>query len=82
MGRLIVLGPDGHREIQWDLEAVETGDPEAVAVIQEAERILEEAWARGETAFRVKAPDQPAERLERFDRTAEQIIVVPQIAGG
>ncbi|MBI2877320.1 MAG: hypothetical protein HYY20_10600 [Candidatus Tectomicrobia bacterium] len=82
MARLIILGPDGHQEIQWDLEAVETGDPEAIAVIQEAERILEAAWARGGAAFRVKAPDQPAERLERFDRAAEQIIVVPQMAGG
>lgn len=82
MGRLIILGPDGHREIKWDLEAVETGDPKAVAAIQEAERILEEAWARGRSAFRVKAPDQPAERLEKFDRNAEQIIIVPQIVGG
>ncbi|MFQ5813211.1 MAG: hypothetical protein ACE5I2_08505 [Anaerolineae bacterium] len=82
MGKLIMLGPYGHREIEWDLEAVEAGDPEAEAAIREAERILEEAWTRGSVAFRVGVLDQPAERLEAFDRTAEQILVVPQIAGG
>jgi len=82
MGKLIILGSYGHREFEWDLEAAETGDPEAAAAGREAERILEEAHRRGGTAFRVEAPDQPAERLEAFDRTAEQILVVPQIAGG
>lgn len=82
MGKLIVLGPVGHREVEWDVAAVEAKDPEALAAVREAERILEQARAQGGTAFRVDAPDRPAERLDKFDRTAEQIVVVPQIAGG
>lgn len=82
MGRLIVLGPSGHQELEWDQEALESGDPEAKAAVQAAERLLAEAQARGGTAFRVTAPDQPAERLEAFDPTAEEIVVVPKIAGG
>ena len=82
MGKLIILGRSGHQEFEWDAEAAEAGDPEAIAAVREAERILAEAQRRGGTAFRVEAPDQPAERLETFDRTAEQILVIPQIAGG
>lgn len=82
MGKLIILGPSGHREIEWDVQAAEAGDPEAMAAVREAERILEEAQRQGGAAFRVAAPDQPAERLEVFDRTAEQIVVVPRVAGG
>jgi hypothetical protein len=60
---------------------LQTGDPEALAAVREAERIFEEQRSRGATAFKVE-PDKPAQRLDTFDRTAEQIIVVPRVAGG
>jgi hypothetical protein len=28
------------------------------------------------------SPGKPAERIEKFDRTAEQIIMIPRVVGG
>jgi hypothetical protein len=82
MNKLQVMGRDGHRELVWDPEQVEAEDPEALAVIAEAERIVEEALARGQAVFKVEAPDLPAERIKHFDQTAPQTVIVPRLAGG
>ena len=82
MNKLQVLGRDGHRELVWELEKVEAEEPEALAVIAEAERIVAEALARGQAVLVVDAPDQPAKRIERFDQTAPQTVIVPRLAGG
>jgi hypothetical protein len=51
-------------------------------VIAEAERILDEAVARGHLALRIDSPDQPAVRIEKFDYTAPRTVIVPRIVGG
>jgi len=71
----------GDDRLSWDLNKVETNDPEALAAIREAERIFNEERVRGATAFKVE-PGKPVERIEQFDRTAEQIVVVPRVVGG
>ncbi|MBI3972771.1 MAG: hypothetical protein HY332_15960 [Chloroflexi bacterium] len=81
MASLRVLNWRGDTKVTYDVERAVTGDPEQIAAVQEAERIFAEERARGATAFRVR-PDEPAERIDEFDRTAEQIVVVPRIAGG
>lgn len=81
MAVLRVMNSSGDRSVRWDRSKVQVGDPEAIAAVKEAERLFEEAKARGATGFRV-TPGHPAERIERFDPEAEQIIVVPQVAGG
>ncbi len=81
MAVLRIMNSSGDRSVRWDRGKVQVGDPEAMAAVKEAERLFEEAKARGATGFRVM-PGQPAERIERFDPEAEQIIVVPQVAGG
>ncbi len=81
MGILRVMTAGGDRSVKWDRQRAEAGDTEAQSAIREAERLFEEARARGATAFRV-APGSPTERLDRFDPEAEQIVVVPQVAGG
>ncbi len=81
MAKLRVLSHLGDTTVEWDTSKAEVGDPEALEAIREAERIFEEHRNKGATAFRVE-PGKPAERLERFDKTAEQIIMVPRIAGG
>jgi hypothetical protein len=81
MAKMRVLSARGDTVLEWDERKLRTGDPEAVAAVHEAERIFEEQRARGATAFKVEA-DTPAQRLDAFDRTAEQIIVVPRVAGG
>lgn len=81
MSILRVMGSSGDRSVRWDVQSVLEGDAEARAAVAEAERLFEEARARGATAFRV-VPGRPAERLDRFDPEADQIVVVPQIVGG
>jgi ATP-dependent exoDNAse (exonuclease V) alpha subunit len=81
MGYLRVLSSQGDTVYTWDEQKVEAGDPGALEAIQEAERIIREAQAKGAVAFKIK-PGEPAERIEGFDKTAEEIVVVPRIVGG
>ena len=81
MAKLRVLSSRGDTVVEWDEKKVEIGDPDALAAVREAERIFEEQRGRGATAFKVE-PEKPAQRIDTFDRTAEQIIMVPRVAGG
>ena len=81
MANLRVMSWRGDTKITYDIRKAETGDPEQAAAVEEAERIFREERARGATAFRVDA-DEAATRIDTFDRTAEQIVMVPRIAGG
>lgn len=81
MGMLRVMSRRGDDRVAWDARQVEVGDPEAVAAVREAERIFEEERARGATAFKVE-PGQAPTRIDQFDRTAEQIVLVPRVVGG
>lgn len=81
MGMLRVMSRRGDDRIIWDLNKIEANDPEAVAAIREAERIFSEERKRGATAFKVES-GKPVERIEKFDRTAEQIVIVPRVVGG
>ena len=81
MARLRVLSALGDTAVEWDQRKAEAGDPEALAALREAERIFAEQRAGGATAVRVES-GRPAERLDRFDPAAEQVIVVPRVIGG
>jgi hypothetical protein len=78
---LRVMSRRGDDRITWDEQKAATRDPEALAAIREAERIFAQERAKGATAFRV-ATGKPVERIEQFDRTAEQIVLVPRVVGG
>ena len=81
MGMLRVMSRRGDDRISWDSKKLEVHDPEAVAAIREAERIFNDERSRGATAFRVEG-GKTVERIDRFDRTAEQIVIVPRVVGG
>lgn len=81
MGYLRMLSSQGDTVWTWDEKKAEAGDPGALEAIREAERILKEAQARGAVAFRTR-PGEPAERIEEFDPSAEEIMIVPRIVGG
>ena len=81
MGMLRVLSRSGDDRFTWNNAQVEVGDPDAIAAIREAERIFQEQREGGATAVRL-APGKPAERIERFDPEAEQIVMVPRVVGG
>jgi hypothetical protein len=78
---LRVMSRRGDDRITWDSQKVETQDPEAVAAVREAERIFSEERRKGATAFKVE-PGNTVERIDKFDRSAEQIVLVPRVVGG
>ncbi|GCE47483.1 hypothetical protein EI42_01020 [Thermosporothrix hazakensis] len=80
MGMLRIMSRRGDDRITWDPKKADANDPEAQAAVREAERIFQEARMRGATAFRVSPG--PTERIDKFDRTAEQIVIVPRVVGG
>jgi hypothetical protein len=76
-----ILNGSGDTSIWWDPDRLAASDPEAEAAVREAERIFAQARANGAVAFRINA-DRPATRLQEFDRTAEEILIVPAMVGG
>ena len=81
VGMLRVMSRRGDDRVSWNEQKVAANDPEALAAIKEAERIFAQERAKGATAFRIN-PGKPAERIEQFDQTAEQIVLVPRVVGG
>jgi hypothetical protein len=81
MGRLRVLDASGDSVVIWDAERARDGDPEALAALREAERIVAEQRARGAQAFRVR-PGEPAERLDTLDPAVEEVLIIPPVVGG
>jgi len=81
VGMLRVMSRRGDDRIIWDSKKAEANDPEAMAAVREAERIFNEERARGATTFKVET-GKSTERIEKFDRTAEQIVIVPRVVGG
>jgi hypothetical protein len=81
MGVLRVLSKRGDDRLTWDEQKFQMNDPEATAAVREAERIFAETRARGATAFRVE-PGKPIQRIDQFDPTAQQILIVPRVVGG
>ena len=71
----------GDDRITWDQQKLQVGDLEAAAAVREAERIFAQERAKGATAFRID-PGKPAQRIDTFDETAEQIVLVPRVVGG
>ncbi len=78
---LRVMSRRGDDRVNWDQQKVLAGDLEARAAVREAERIFAQERAKGATAFRVE-PGKPIQRIDTFDETAEQIVLVPRVVGG
>ena len=78
MHRIIVANRRGHQVVEWDIE---TDTDEARARIAEAERILEEARARG-CLISKKVDGQHVIDTEPFDPTVPEYQIIAPIAGG
>jgi hypothetical protein len=81
MGVLRVLSRRGDDRVTWEAQSTLTADPEAEAAVKEAERIFRQQQKRGATGFRMESGNSPV-RIESFDPTAEEIIMVPRVVGG
>lgn len=82
MGTLRIMSRQGDTPVTWDEAAARAGHPEAIAAVEEAERIFAAARANGATAFAVRGAGQVPERIDRLDREAREIILVPRVIGG
>jgi hypothetical protein len=78
---LRVMSRRGDDRVTWDEQKVLAGDSEALAAVREAERIFTQERAKGASAFRVES-GKTVQRIEQFDATAEQIVMVPRVVGG
>jgi hypothetical protein len=78
---LRVMSRRGDDRVSWDGQKALAGDAEAAAAVREAERIFSQERAKGATAFRVET-GKPIQRIEQFDATLEQIVLVPRVVGG
>ena len=81
MGMLRIMSHRGDEKVTWDIKKAELGDPEAEAAVKEAGRIFNEERKKGATAFLVKDGKQ-TKKLDQFDQSAEQIVIVPRVVGG
>lgn len=78
MGRIIVANRHGDQVVEWD-PAVETKEGQAAVV--EAEKVLEEARARG-CAVSKKVGSEHVIDNSPFDPQAEEYQIIAPIAGG
>ena len=82
MASLRILNASGDTCITWDTEAYAAGDPDAVAAVEEAERLFAAARAAGGEAFVVKE-GVPARRLSRLEPGLEDdVLLIPPMVGG
>ncbi len=81
MAVLRILSRLGDSRLEWDADAVAQGDAEAMAAVQEAERIFATERSRGSVAFRI-FHGRPAQRMDSFDPAADDVVIVPRVAGG
>jgi hypothetical protein len=81
MATLRVLSWRGDTKVSYDVERATRGNTEQMAAVEEAERIFGEERARG-AGLDPERRGAPARRIDEFDRSAEQIVMVPRIAGG
>lgn len=73
VGIIRVLCTKGDNKVVWS--------PDAKEAISEAERIFAEQRQNGAIGFKV-AKDKSVERIDEFDPKADEIVMVPRIAGG
>jgi hypothetical protein len=75
-GQLRIMDGSGDRVLEWDATAPDT-DLEVLA----AEDAFTKEAQKGGLAYKTTGPDT-GEAIERFDKTAEEIVMHPQIVGG
>jgi len=69
-----ILDPSGHTTTAWD--------PNNAAEVAAARAMFDAMTAKNYRAFHVGRRGQQAARMDTFDPAAEQMILVPQVAGG
>lgn len=71
---LHILDETGDTKVMWN--------PRDVDEVKAAQKTFERLTGKGFRAFRVNSTGGQGERIEAFDKEAEKIILIPQLAGG
>lgn len=71
---MAVLDKTGDTKIMWN--------PRDKDEVKVAKTSFDTLTGKGFRAFKVNAKGEPADRITEFDKHAEKIILVPQMAGG
>ena len=74
MGEMRVMGRQGDTRVTWDSEQAQE--------VEAAEATFKSYLAKGFAAFRVTKRDRKGSQIEGFDPLAEEILLVPPMAGG
>lgn len=81
MGTIRMLSRRGDEPRQWDADAAESGDPEALVAVAEAERFLANERARGARAYVVRGNGRYV-YTDHLVRDAREILLIPLVVGG
>lgn len=73
-GTMKIMDTSGHTQLQWD--------PNVPNEVQAAKEAFATYVAKGYSAFRVGSDGEKSTRMEKFDPSAEEMILVPQLKGG
>lgn len=74
MGTLNIVGKEGDVKIEWN--------PDNKDEVKQAERSFDELVKKGYKAFEVCEEGNKGEQLDKFDKEAERILLVPPLKGG
>lgn len=69
-----IMDSTGDTKVMWN--------PRDADEVKNAEETFDRLRGRGFRAFRVKRNGEQGEQITTFDKDAEKIIFVPQLAGG
>lgn len=79
---LMIMGKGtGHETVTYDAAKVAKGDKEALAAVQQAEEILQQALKKGGTAFAVDTATGETKLADKIDPRADTYVVLP-LQGG
>lgn len=74
MGELRVAGRTGDVRVGWD--------PDDLAAVEQARAVFGREVGRGASAFAVEGEGKRGRRIDAFDPSLREIVIVPRMAGG
>ncbi|MGI8521574.1 MAG: hypothetical protein ACR2MC_13420 [Actinomycetota bacterium] len=74
MGKLNILGPEGHTEVSWELRDTDTTD--------DVRRRFDDLVRSGFLTYRTDPATNESELIRTFDRFAQTITALRPIQGG
>jgi len=74
MSEMQIMNPTGHLTVNWNADNLEE--------VRHARETFDQMTGEGYSAFRVGKGGERGVRIDTFDESAEQMILLPQLRGG